>query len=155
MDIDYDRHAGDSLVSLYYQVPKGKGYPPDSYVKWDKRFPGSVHQPVIIDDACILAWTAFDTPYRWGMFHKQRVGLLNLVSGRLAMLTDAGRLRSGDNQQCASLSTRGNAVAYWVYPYEGVPRLSIQYFDTALLQVEGVTLEDELMRERHRREQAE
>ena len=153
LDIDHDRHAGDSLVSLYYQVPKGRGYPPDSYVQWDKRCPGEIYQPVILDDACILAWTAFNTPYRWGMFHKQRVGLLNLVTGRLAMLTDGDRLRSGDNQQGASLSPCGNAVAYWVYPVEGVPRLSIQYIDTAPLLVEGVTLVAELERESRRREE--
>jgi len=155
LDIDHDRHAGDSLVSLYYQIPRERGYPPDSSVKWDKRFPGMVIQPVIIDDGCILAWTEIDTPFRWGKVHKQRVGLLNLVSGRVAMLTDGNRLHSGDNQQGASFSPLGNAVAYWVNPYEGVPRLAIQYFDIAPLKVKGITLVDELARVRHRREQDE
>jgi transcriptional regulator with XRE-family HTH domain len=153
LDIHYDRPAGDSLVPLYYQVPKGKSHPLDSYMKWDKRFPGSVFQPVIMDEACILAWTEINTPNPWGRFHKQRVGLLNLVSGRLAMLTDGGRLHSGDNQQGASLSPCGNAVAYWVYPYDGVPRLSIQHFDPAPLKAEGATLVAELERKRRRREE--
>lgn len=155
LDIDHDQHAGDSLVSLYYQLPAGKGYPPDTYLQWDKRFPGAVYQPVIIDEGCILAWTEIDTPYRWGIFHKQRVGLLNLVSGRLAMLTDSDRLKRGDNQQEASISPRGNAVAYWVLPYEGMHRICIQLIDDAALRVHRISLSQELERRCRRRAQEE
>jgi transcriptional regulator with XRE-family HTH domain len=153
LDVNHAHDAGDSLVSLYYQVPKEKGYPPDSYVRWDKRCLGRVYQPIILDDSCILAWTTFNTPYRWGMDHKQRAGLLNLVSGKLAMLTDGGRLRPGDNQQGMSLSPCGTSVAYWVYPFEGMPRLSIQHFNIAPLLSKGVTLLAELERRRRLREQ--
>jgi hypothetical protein len=88
------------------------------------------------------------------MFHKQRVGLINLVTGRLVMLIDDSRIRSGDNQRGARISPHGNAVAYWVYPLDGQPRLSIQYIDLAPLLVEGVTLVDELEQERRRRQEA-
>jgi transcriptional regulator with XRE-family HTH domain len=153
LDVVHDQYSGNSLVSLYYQVPKEREYSSDPYIEWAKMCPGEVFQPIILDDACILAWTAFNTPYRREMFHKQRVGLLNLVSGRLAMLTDGNRLRRGDDQQSASLSPHGNAIAYWVYPVEGAPRPSIQYFDTAPLQAKGVTLVAALDRERRREEE--
>jgi len=34
---------------------------------------------------------------------------------------------------------------YWVYPYDGEPRLSIQYIDAAPLQVKGLSLPNQLV----------
>ncbi len=64
------------------------------------------------------------------------------------MLNDLDRLRDGDNQFAAHLSPRGDAVGYWVYPYDGEPRLSIQYIDAAPLRVKGLSLPDQLARHR-------
>jgi len=91
---------------------------------------------------------SYKTPYRWKMSYKQRFGLVNVVSGRAVMLNDLDRLRDGDNQFAAHLSPRGDAVGYWVYPYDGEPRLSIQYIDAAPLRVKGLSLPDQLARHR-------
>jgi hypothetical protein len=67
------------------------------------------------------------------------------------MLGDRGRLRDGDDQIDARLSPRGDAVAYWVYPYEDSARLSIQFLDPTLLRAKGVSLIDELEKNREQR----
>ncbi len=149
----YDSGAGESKVEMYYLVPPEKRYPPDSYLYLIKRFAGRVHQLTIVDDACVLGLVSYKTPYRWKMSYKQRFGLVNVVSGRVVMLNDLDRLRDGDNQFAAHLSPRGDAVAYWAYPYNGEPRLSIQYIDSAPLQVKGLSLPNQLARHRKLGEQ--
>jgi len=60
------------------------------------------------------------------------------------MLMDGGRLKGGDDQMEASLSPRGDAVAYWTQSHEGVLRLTVQFVDHAELRLKGVSLSDEL-----------
>jgi len=151
--IEYDYHpgAGDSKVRLYYEVPQGNLYPPEASVEVVRRFSGTVRQPTILDNECILAWVSYDTPYRWGRVYKRRAGLVNVVSGRVVMLSDQGRFRPGDNQMYARISPRGDMVAYWTFPYKGEPRLAIQHIDTAPLRDKGASLETELEKSRKRR----
>jgi hypothetical protein len=150
--IDHNHHAGESQVELYYLEPRGNRYPPDTYIQLLKMLPGQVHQPLIVDAECILSLVDFPTPYRWGMFYKQRTAVCNLISGRMVMLSDAGRLRDGDELSMPRLSPNGSYVAYWVLPYEkgAHPRLSVQEIDATPLR--GVK-ERSLVRalERHRR----
>jgi hypothetical protein len=151
--VHYDSGTGESKVEMYYLVPPEKRYPPDSYLHLTKRFAGRVHQFTIVDNACVLGLVSYETPYRWKMSYKQRFGLANVVSGRAVILNDLDRLRDGDNQFAAHLSPRGDVVAYWVYPYDGEPRLSLQYIDAAPLRVEGLSLPDQLARLRKLGEQ--
>lgn len=154
--IEYDYHpgAGESKVRLYYEVPQGNLYPPDAEVEVVRRFSGTVRQPTILDNECILAWVSYDTPYRWGRVYKRRAGLVNVVSGRVVMLSDQGRFRPGDNQMYARISSSGDMVAYWTFPYRGEPRLTIQHIDTAPLREKGASLETELEKSRkHRAEE--
>jgi len=143
--LEHEYHVGESHVEVYYLVPRrGEMHPWDSYVQVVRRFPGAVHCPVIIDDTRILSLVSYDTPYRRGWGYKNRVGLLNLVSGRVVMLTDGGRLGGGDDQMGASLSPKGDAVSYWTQSHEGVLRLTVQFIDHAALRLKGVSLSDEL-----------
>jgi transcriptional regulator with XRE-family HTH domain len=143
--LEHDYHVGESHIEVYYLVPrKGEMHPWDSYVQIVRRFPGAVHRPVIIDDARMLSLVSYDTPYRRGWGYKSRVGLLNLVSGRVVMLMDGERLKGGDDQMEASLSPRGDAVAYWTQSHEGVLRLTVQFVDHAEFRLKGVSLSDEL-----------
>jgi len=156
--LEYDYHVGESQIEVDYLVPRrGEMHPWDSYVEVVRRFPGAVHRPVIIDDTRILSLVSYDTLFRRGWGYKTRVGLLNLVSGRVVMLTDGGRLKGGDDQMEASLSPGGDAVAYWTQSHEGVLRLSVQLIDHAPLRLKGVSLSGELkLRRRLRlREQQE
>lgn len=146
--IEYD--AGDSKVRLYYKVPKGNLYPPDAEVEVIRRFCGIVRQPTILDSECILAWVSYNTPHRWGKVYKRRAGLVNLVSGRVVMLEDQGRFRSGDNQMYARISPGCDMVTYWTFLFGGEPRLAIQHIDTTPLKVKGASLEIELQRGRKR-----
>jgi transcriptional regulator with XRE-family HTH domain len=127
--VHYDSGTCESSVEMYYLVPPEKRYPFDSYLHLTKRFAGRVHQFTNVDNACVLGLVSYETPYRWKMSYKQRFGLVNVVSGRAVILNDLDRLRDGDNQFAAHLSPRGDVVAYWVYPYDSEPRLSIQYID--------------------------
>jgi transcriptional regulator with XRE-family HTH domain len=153
--IEYDHSlsaGGDSSVELYYAVPKGDEFLNDVTV--EKRLCGTVRGPLIIDEACILAGVSYDTPYQHGRGYKQRAGLVNLISGRIVLLGDQGRLASGDDQIDVCISPRGDVVAYWVFPdKKGIPRLSLQYIDTSFLRAKGTSLADEL--ERHRKRWAE
>jgi len=143
--LEHQYHVGESQVEVYYLVPRrGEMHPWDSYVQLVRRFPGAVHRPVIIDDTRVLSLVSYDTPYRRGRGYKSRMGLLNLVSGRVAMLMDGGRLKGGDDQVEASLSPRGDAVAYWTQSHEGVLRLTVQFIDHAELRLKGVSLANEL-----------
>lgn len=143
--LKYDYHVGESHVEVYYLVPRRGGmHPKDSYVQIVRRFPGAVHRPIIIDDTCILSLVSYDTRERRGWGYKNRVGLLNLISGRVVMLTDGERLRDGDDQMGESLSPKGDAVAYWTQSHEGILRLSVQFIDPAALRMKGGSLSDEL-----------
>ena len=146
--IEYD--AGDSKVRLYYKVPKGNLYPPDAEVEVIRRFSGIVRQPTILDSECILAWVSYNTPHRWRKVYKRRAGLVNLVSGRVVMLEDQGRFRSGDNQMYARISPGCDMVTYWTFLFGGEPRLAIQHIDTTPLKVKGSSLEIELQKGRKR-----
>ena len=152
--IDYLRHVGESsLVELYYLEPRGKRYPPDTYVAVTRLVPGRVGSVRILDESCILALLTHWTPYRWGMFHKQRTTLVNLVSGRMVLLGDADRLRDGDDLSMGAISPQGSFVAYWAWPYEkdSFPRLTVQAIDTLPLRVKGSNLVAELKRQNQRR----
>jgi hypothetical protein len=150
--IEYDRSlsaGGDSTVQLYYSVPKGEELLHDVTV--EKLLCGTVRAPLIVDEACILAGVSYNTPSRRGRGNKKRVGLVNVVSGRIVLLEDRGRLTPGDDQQDACISPRGDVVAYWTFPkMKGIPRLSLQFIDTSFLRAKGTSLADELKRSRKR-----
>lgn len=151
--IEYDDSlsaGGDSRIRLSYAVPTGDGLPDEVTV--EKRLCGTVRDPLIVDGACILAEVSYDTPYQHGRGYKQRLGLVNVISGRVVLLADRGRLAPDDDQIEACISPKGDVVAYWVFPgKKGIPRLSLQYFDASSLRVKGTPLEDELERLRKRR----
>ena len=151
--IEYDdslSNGGDSRIRLSYAVPKGDVLPDEVTV--ERCLCGTVRTPLIVDEACILAGVSYDTPYQHGRGYKQRLGLVNVISGRVVLLTDRGRLAPDDDQIDACISPRGDVVAYWVFPgKKGIPRLSLQYFDASYLRVKGTSLEDELKRLRKRR----
>lgn len=141
--------GGDSTIELYYAVPKGEAFLHDVTV--EKRLCGTVRAPLILDEACILAVVTYDTSYRQGRGYTQRAGLVNIVSGKVALLEDQGRLGPGDNQLDACISPRGDMVAYWAFPKDkGIPRLSLQFIDAAVLRGKGASLDDELERSRKR-----
>lgn len=152
--IEYDDSlstGGDSRIELSYAVPKEDVLPDE--VRVEKRLCGTVRDPFIVDEACILASVSYDAPYQYGRGYKQRLGLVNVISGRVVLLADRGRLAPDDDQIDACISPSGDVVAYWVFPgKKGIPRLSLQHFDASSLRVKGTSLEDEL--ERHRKQQA-
>lgn len=152
--IDYLPQVGKcSLVQMYYLEPRGKRYPPDTYVEITRLFPGMIRDTQILDEGCILALLEFPTPYRWGMFLKRRTALVNLISGRMVLLSDAERLRDADDLSMGTISPQGRFVAYWAWPYEedAPPRLTIQAIDSTHLRVKGSDLVSELkQRQRHR-----
>lgn len=154
-EINHTHHLEESEVKLYYLEPRKNKFPPDTYIELVRMFSGSVYHPLIVDTRCILALIDFPTPYRWGMFHKQRTAVCNLITGRLVMLSDAGRLRDGDDLSMPRLSPSGSSVGYWVLPYEkeAPSRLVVQSIDTTLLCIKGKTLEKELDQQRRRRAQ--
>ena len=150
--LTYEQHVGESSVQLYYLVPRrGEMLPRDAYVQVVRRFQGRVRRPVIFDDACVLSLVSYDTLLRRGWGFANRAGLLNLVSGRVVMLTDGGRLGGGDDQTGARLSPKGDAVAYWTQSQERDLRLTIQFLDHAALRLKGVSLSEELKLKRKRR----
>jgi len=151
--IEYDdtmSAGGDSRIHLSYAVPKGDLLPDEVTV--EKHLCGTVRDPLVVDEACILAGVSYDTPYQHRRGYKQRLGLLNVISGRVVLLADLGRLAPDDDQIDACISPRGDVVAYWVFPGEkGIPRLSLQYFDASHLRGKGTSLKDELDRSQKRR----
>jgi transcriptional regulator with XRE-family HTH domain len=151
--IKYDHSlsaGGNSRILLSYAVPKGEMYPNEVTV--ERCLVGTVRDPLIVDEACVLAVVSNNTRYRHGRGYKQRLGLVNVISGRMVLLVDRGRLVSGDGQGDARISPRGDVVAYWVFPKnKGIPRLSLQYFDASDLRVKGTSLEDELAKSLKRR----
>ena len=149
--VAYDYHAGggDSKIELFYQVTKEQqGYPPIRDVRITKWLSGQVHQPVILDERCVLAWVLYNTPYRWGRVYKRRIGLVNLISGRVVLLEDQGRWQAEDNQVAATLSPGGRMIAYWTFSASGDPRLSIQHIDLEPLCRKGSSLAIELEKSR-------
>jgi transcriptional regulator with XRE-family HTH domain len=151
--IEYDESlstGGDSKIGLSYAVPKGDVLPDE--VRVERCLCGTVRDPLIVDETCILAGVSYDTPHQYGRGYKLRLGLVNVISGRVVLLTDRGRLAPDDQQIDACISPKGDVVAYWVFPErKGIPRLSLQYFDASSLRVKGTSLEDELERHRKRR----
>jgi len=151
--IEYDDSlsaGGDSRIELSYAVPKGNVLPEEVTV--ERCLCGTVRDPLIVDETCILAGVSYDTHYQYGRGYKQRLGLVNVISGRVVLLADRGRLAPDDDQIDACISPRGDVVAYWVFPgKKGIPRLSLQYIDASFLRVKGTSLEDELARSRKRR----
>lgn len=152
--IDYLHQVGEcSLVEIYYLEPRGKRYPPDTYVSMTRLFPGMIGDTQILDERCILALLEFSTPYRWGRFKKRRTALVNLISGRMVLLSDADRLRDGDDLSMGTFSPQGGFVAYGAWPYEkdAAPRLTIQAVDSTPLRVKGSDLVAELKQQQRRR----
>lgn len=139
-DLDYDHQLGESRVELWYLGWGKKSTRPDTSYHFMRRYSGVVHVPTIIDDACVLAPVEYHTAYPVGRSFKSRLGLCNIVSGRVVMLEDNGRLSDEDDQAMARISPHGDAIAYWVFPREGLPRLTIQYISDAALRVKGLTL---------------
>jgi transcriptional regulator with XRE-family HTH domain len=150
--MDFDPHpgGGDSKIELYYQVPKPQEHPAIREVRVTKWVSGQVHQPVILDETCILAWVVYNTPYRWGRFYTRKIGLVNLVSGRVVLLEDQGRGRAEDNQVQATISPKGGMVAYWTFLASWETRLALQHLDPAPLCRKGSSLEVELEKSRQR-----
>ncbi len=148
--IQYAYRFRESQVELSYLVlPTGTHqYSFDTSVQVVRRLPGAVFHPIILDDATILALVEYDTASPWGMAYKTRIGVCNLVSGRVVMLSDHGRLREGDHQLSAQIAPKGDAVAYWVCPSEGPPRLTIQALQVRPLRVEQASLSIELEKSR-------
>jgi transcriptional regulator with XRE-family HTH domain len=142
MCIEYDVQRHETQVELAYVVPRSERHPYgiDTSVQLNKRFPGAVWQPLILDASLILAVVEYDTAVRWGMAYKQRLGLCNLISGQVVLLSDGGQLRDGDNQLSARISPKGDTVAYWVCPDAGAVRLMIQSIKSNVLQVKGLSL---------------
>ena len=151
--ITYDSHAdaGDSKVDIYYEVAaKPKRYPPIQEVQVHKWVSGIVRQCVILDETCILAWVFYDTPYRWGRSYKRRIGLVNLISGRVVLLEDQGRWQPDENQMAAAIAPDGKMVAYWTFSADGEPRLALQYLDSSPLCRKGLSLPVALEQSRQR-----
>ena len=150
LSIEHTYRFRESQVELSYLVPPTEThrYSIDTSVQVVRRVPGAVLQPTILDEATILALVEYDTSYRWYMAYKTRIGVCNLVSGKVVMLSDQGRLHGGDNQIAATVSPRGDAVAYWVCPYEGIPRLTIQTLQTDVLRGQQSSLKRELEKSR-------
>lgn len=145
VNVACDFDFGESQIEFAYLIPRAGLHPFNTQVYPVKRCLGKVHQPVIIDEGCVLAWVSYDTAFPSGMIQKTRLGLCNLVTGQVVMLSDAGHLQERDDQINATLSPTGTMIAYWVYPDGGVPRLAIQYVDYAPLQRQGVSLDMELI----------
>jgi hypothetical protein len=149
--IDYNSSTGESQVELYYLIPgeSGRG----THAQMVRRYLGHIGQPIIVDEGCVLAQVNYKTSHQWGVWPKDLLGLVNLVTGRIVMLDDRGRLRDEDFPIVARIAPAGDRVAYWVYPQDKrtPARLVVQFIDTAPLQVKGVTLAAELDRSRKRR----
>src|SRR5262249_25061669 len=148
--ISYRYEIGESNVELWYLTPRRNRSPLDTYVQITKRYAGSVYSPRIIDDSMIVALIDYQTPYPWDKryLYRIRTAVFNLLSGRIALLGDADRLEERDTVQAAYLSPQADAIAYWICPYEGTPRLSIQYITLAPLRTEGVSLPEALEQSR-------
>ena len=111
MDIDYRSQPAQTYIELEYVVAH---LTVDQYVSVQLQKDGYLGQPLILNDTCILAVATYDTPYPWFQGYRRLAGVCNLVSGRLVMLRDGGRLRPGDAQTGVRLTPRGDAVVYWV-----------------------------------------
>jgi len=99
-----------------------------------------VHLPTIVDEESILALVEYETPYRSHNSYKTRIGLCNVVSGSVVMLTDGRRLHERDHQIAAGISPKGDAIAYRVCSGEGLPRLTIQPITVMPMRVKGVSV---------------
>ncbi len=142
--LDYDHHRGESRIEMWY-LGMGNNRPrPDSSVQITKHLAGAVHIPIILGEESILALVEYDTPYRHHQAYKTRIGLCNVVSGRIVMLTDGGRLQEKDHQMSAGIAPKGDAIAYWVCPLEGLPRLTIQSITDVPLRVKGIDVQSRL-----------
>jgi hypothetical protein len=150
LSLKHDYRFGESQIELSYLVPPTEThrYSIETSVQVVKRMAGAVFQPIILDEASILALVEYDTASAWHMAYKTRIGLCNLVSGRVVLLCDDGRLRDGDHQSAAQIAPKGDLVAYWVCPDGGPPRLVIQIIKVAPLRVEGSSLVSELAKSR-------
>lgn len=148
--IKHAYHFRESQVELAYLVPPTEThrYSIDTSVQVIKRVPGAVLKPILLDEATILALVEYDTAYHWHMAYKTRIGVCNLVSGKVVLLSDDGRLHGGDNQISARISPKGDAVAYWICPYEGIPRLTIQTLQADALRDQQRSLKRELEKSR-------
>jgi hypothetical protein len=152
-EITYRYEVGESDVELWYLTPRRDRFPLETYVQMTRRYSGSVYSPRIIDDACILALIDYQTPYPWDerYHYRTRTAVCNLLSGRVALLLDAGRLEEPDTVEAAYLSPQADAIAHWVCPLNGTPRLSIQYIALAPLRAGSLSLPDVLEQSRMQR----
>lgn len=140
--LKYDDRFGESRIEMWYLgMGKDRPRPEDTSRQVVRRLPGAVHIPTIVDETSILALVAYDTPYRYHRSYKTRIGLCNVVSGRVVMLSDGGRLHERDHQISAGISPKGDAIAYWGCPLEGPPRLTIQSITDMPLRVKGISVE--------------
>lgn len=148
--IDYQHETGESQVEIWYVIPRGRASPLEASVRITRRYTGGVFAPKIRDDACILALVDYQTPYPWGELYQYgtRMAVCNLLSDRMVLLSDAGRLQERETFVWAGFSPRGDAIAYWISGDGIVPRLSIQYIALAPLRAEGVSLSETLERNR-------
>lgn len=150
LSLKHDYRFAESQIELSYLVPPTETYrySIETSVQVSKRMSGAVFQPTILDEATILALVEYDTTWRWHMAYKTRIGLCDLVSGRVVLLNDDGRLRDGDHQSAAQIAPKGDQVAYWICPDGGPPRLTIQSIEVAPLRVERSSLVNELTKSR-------
>lgn len=152
LGINHAYQFHETQVELAYLVlpTETQRYSIDTSVQLVKRVPGAVLRPIILDEETILALVEYDTDYRWHMAYKTRIGIWNVISGKVVMLSDQGRLHGGDNQISATISSKGDAVAYWICPYEGTPRLTVQRLQVSALQGQQCSLKKELEKSRKR-----
>lgn len=155
---DYNELLRSTFLELYYLTP-GKSTPLQShYARFSRELPGWVDQLQIIDESCILGVQQFRIPYYEGLFDHYRQAVVNAVTGRIAVLDDAGRLSEGEDMLGALLSPTSNLIAYWVtgdsLHRTSAPRLCLQQLHRDSLQVFNMTLA-RLFREDVHRQQEE
>ena len=148
--MDHHYEIGESQVEIWYIIPRGTASPLETSLRITRRYAGGVYAPKIQDDTCILALVDYQTSYPWGesYHYRTRIAVCNLLSGRMALLPDAGRLQERETFIWAGFSPRGDAIAYWISGDEVVPRLSVQYIALAPLRAEGVSLSETLEQNR-------
>ena len=152
---EFEWEAHETRMELCYLLPqvpgsnRGGHTHVTTHASVTRRYNGRVFSPRILGDDCILAGLSLFTPFQWGVTHKERAGVVNLVSGRMALLTDQGRLRPADAQCRVQLSAQGDQALYWVGGYEGTFRLALQHLNPRALVSPDESLATEIERAHH------
>jgi DNA-binding XRE family transcriptional regulator len=127
-----------TLAEIGYSIPGSDSW--DNSFTVDKVVMGFVHSPRILNEHAVVGLVEYRSQYPWGMINKPLIGLVNLISGHVVMLTDNGRIRDGDVQTSETFSEAGDLVAYWVLPEHGDARLSVQKVNSWALCRDNISL---------------